>query len=197
VLRTASAAHAAILALAGAQVPVVTAVQGWAAGIGISLAALGDVVVAGQGARFRSAYTAVGLTPDGGLTHWLPALVGSARAGDLLLTNQTLTAAQALDWGLVSRVVPDDALAATATALARQLAAGPRRAQQVVRTLVRSGGLDALRAALDAEAAAISAQAADPEGREGIDAFLHRRPAVFAHPDSEAVDGPPPGSPLG
>ena len=175
VLQTASAAHAAVLALAASPVPVVTAVQGWSAGIGVSLAALGDVVVAGENARFRSSYTTIGFTPDGGLTHLLPGLVGHARAGDFVLTNRVLDAAQAQSWGLVSRVVPDGELLTTATAIARRLADGPRQAQAVTRTLLRSGDLDQLRAALDAEAAAISAQAVSTEGREGVAAFLQRR----------------------
>lgn len=182
VLRTLSAAHAAVLALAGAQVPVVTAVQGWAAGIGVSLAGLGDVVVAGESARFRSANTAVGFTPDGGLTHLLRGLVGQARAGDFVLTNRTLTAAEAADWGLVSRVVPDTDLLATATTIARQLAAGPRRAHRLTRRLLRSPDLESLRTALDTEAAAISAQVTDAEGREGLAAFLQRRDPDFARP---------------
>jgi 2-(1,2-epoxy-1,2-dihydrophenyl)acetyl-CoA isomerase len=179
VLRTASAAHAAILLLAQAPVPVVTAVQGWAAGIGVSLAALGDVVLAGDGAQFRSAYTAIGFTPDGGLSHLLPRLVGQARAGDFVFTNRALSAGEAACWGLVSRVVPDTQLQDAARTLARELAAGPRQAHRVVRGLLRSGGIDELRAALDAEAAAISAQAADPEGREGLAAFLERRTPDF------------------
>ena len=175
VLQTVSAAHAAVLALAGSPVPVVTAVQGWSAGIGVALAALGDVVVAGENAHFRSSYTAIGFTPDGGLTHLLPRLVGHARAGDFVLTNRVLDAAQALSWGLVSRVVPDGELLVTARLIARQLADGPRQAQAVTRTLLRSGELDQLRDALDAEAAAICAQAAGPEGRAGVAAFLQRQ----------------------
>jgi 2-(1,2-epoxy-1,2-dihydrophenyl)acetyl-CoA isomerase len=179
VLATASTAHAAILALAQYPVPVVTVVQGWAAGVGVSLAALGDVVLAGQGARFRSSYTAIGFTPDGGLTHWLPRLVGPARAGDFVLTNRPLDAVEAAGWGLVSRVVPDAELLDTARTVARQLAAGPRGAQRVVRGLLRTGSLQGLREALDAEAAAIAAQAAGPEGLEGVDAFLQRRTPAF------------------
>jgi 2-(1,2-epoxy-1,2-dihydrophenyl)acetyl-CoA isomerase len=179
VLRTASATHAAVLALASAKVPVVTAVQGWSAGIGVSLAVLGDVVLAADTAQFRSAYTAIGLTPDGGLTHLLPQLVGQARAGDFILTNRALDAAEAQRWGLVSRVVPEASLYSTASGIARQLAAGPRQAQRVVRGLLRDGRLDALRATLDAEAAAISAQATNPEGQEGLAAFLEHRTPDF------------------
>lgn len=178
-LRTTSATHAAVLALASAEVPVVTAVQGWSAGIGVSLAVLGDVVVAADTAQFRSAYTAIGFTPDGGLTHVLPRLVGQARAGDFVLTNRALDAAEAHRWGLVSRVVPEAQLYSTASGIARQLAAGPRQAQRVVRGLLRDGGLDALRAALDAEAAAISAQATSAEGQEGLAAFLEHRTPDF------------------
>jgi len=182
VLATATTAHEALLALAASPVPIVTAVQGWAAGIGVSLAARGDVVLAAAGARFRSAYTAVGFTPDGGLTHLLPRLVGQARAGDFVFTNRPLDATEAASWGLVSRVVPDDDLLTTARTLAGDLARGPWQAHRVARGLLRCADRETLRAALDAEAAAIAAQADGPEGREGLAAFLAHRDPDFSRP---------------
>ena len=124
----ATAASAAIEVLYGLPVPVVTAVQGAAAGGGIGLALVGDLVLAAESAKFRLAYTAIGVTPDCGASWLLPRQIGPKRALDLLLTNRTLTAAQAENWGLVSKVVGDGELGAAARALAASLAAGPAAA---------------------------------------------------------------------
>ena len=180
-----STLHSAVLALAALDVPVVSAVQGWCAGAGIGLACGADVVVAADNARFRSSYTGIGFTPDLGLTWLLPRLVGPMRAADLMYTNRALTAAEALDWGLVSRVVPGDELAGAALALARQLADGPARTHGLLRGLLRSAGREELRLALLAEADAVTSAATSAEGREGVAAFLQRR-----RPDFVAVTPP-------
>ena len=108
----ASVVHDAVLGLVSAAAPVVAAVHGWAAGAGMSLAACADITLAAESARFRSAYSAIGLSPDCGLTWTLPRLVGRARAADLMLTNRAVGAAEAAAIGLVARVVADDSLLA-------------------------------------------------------------------------------------
>ena len=97
---------------------LITAVNGAAAGAGFSLAVTGDLVLAAESATFTMAYTKAGLSPDGSASYYLPRLIGIRRTQQLMLTNRTLTAAEALDWGLVTEVVPDAELAARADALA-------------------------------------------------------------------------------
>jgi 2-(1,2-epoxy-1,2-dihydrophenyl)acetyl-CoA isomerase len=176
---TVESAHEAMLALADLDVPVVSALQGWVAGIGVSLGCCADVVIAGESAQFRSAYTAIGFTPDGGLTWLLPRLVGPARAADFVLSNRALNADDALAWGLVTRVVADTDLARDAEELAHALAAGPAHAQAKALRLLRQERRADLVRALAAEAEAVIAQSASAEGREGVAAFFEKRPAKF------------------
>jgi len=176
---TVESAHEAILALADLEVPVVSALQGWVAGIGISLGCCADVVIAGESAQFRSAYTGIGFTPDGGLTWLLPRLVGPARAADFVLSNRALTATDALAWGLVTRVVPDADLDQAAEELAQMLAVGPAHAQAKALRLLRRERRDELVRALTAEAESVIAQSASAEGREGVAAFFGKRPSNF------------------
>ena len=103
--------HGAISRFSRMNAPVITEVQGMAAGAGMSLAITGDLVFAGESAGFTMAYTAAGLSPDGSSTFFLPRLVGVQRAKELMITNRRLSAEEALQWGLVNRVIADDALA--------------------------------------------------------------------------------------
>jgi 2-(1,2-epoxy-1,2-dihydrophenyl)acetyl-CoA isomerase len=176
----ADALHLVLRRLRDVPVPVVTAVQGWAAGAGIGLALAGDVVLLAASARMRPGYVGLGYSPDGGVSWRLTRGLGAARATDLLMTNGILTAADALAAGLVSRVVPDDELPDAALDLARALAAGPTRALLRTRDLVRAADSGAaLDAQLEAEAAAIAACAAEPDGLEGVAAFLAKRRPSF------------------
>jgi 2-(1,2-epoxy-1,2-dihydrophenyl)acetyl-CoA isomerase len=169
--------HAAVSRLARLEVPVVAAVQGAAAGAGLSLACAADLVVAGESARFRTAYLAIGLTPDGGLSYSLPRLVGPRRALELLLTNRIFSAAEAREWGIATEVVPDADVAARAEALARDLAAGPTAAMGAAKRLVR---LEAsLETQMEMETRAIVAAAQGEDGLEGIAAFLEKRAPRF------------------
>ena len=171
--------HAGVEALLTIDAPVVTAVQGAAAGAGLSFVAGSDLVVAADSTRLTMAYTAAGLSPDGGATWFLPRVIGLRRTAELAITNRRLTAHEALDWGLVSQVVSDDELIATAQALATSIAAGPTRAFGVVKRLLATSPTTGLTDQLAAEATGIAASAATPEGREGIAAFLDKRPARF------------------
>jgi 2-(1,2-epoxy-1,2-dihydrophenyl)acetyl-CoA isomerase len=171
--------HGAVSRLARMDAPVVTAVNGVAAGGGFSLAVAGDLVLAAASARFTLAYTRAGLTPDGSSTWVLPRLIGLRRAQELMLTNRVLTASEALDWGLVTRVVPDEDLQAEARKLALELAAGPTRAYGSVKRLLLLSEGNALEAQMEHEARAISDAARSDDGREGIAAFLAKRRASF------------------
>ena len=164
----------ALQRLAMLQVPVVAGVQGAVAGAGLGVLLSCDVIVAAAGTKFVAAYSSIGLTPDCGVTYLLPRAVGQVRALDLLLTGRALSAAEALDWGLVTRVVDDAEVDVTARELASRLAGGPTRAFVETRRLVRSTW-DATRAAAgEEEAEAIAAAVADPDAQRLITAFTTR-----------------------
>jgi len=173
--------HAAIGHFVRMDAPVVAAVNGTAAGAGVGLVAMADLAVCAASARFNLAYTQAGLTPDAGTSFLLPRLVGLRRAMELLLLNRTLTAAEALDWGLVNEVVDDPGLEARALAIAHTLAAGARGALGATKRLI-GHALGAFESQLVLESEAIAAQAAGAEGREGISAFFEKRPPRFADP---------------
>ena len=172
-------AHAAVETLAGLDAPIVTAVQGAAGGLGLSLVAMSDIVLASEEAGFVAAYTAAGLTPDGSMTHFLPRLIGERRAAEMMLLNRRLTAREALDWGLVNQVLPKDELAAAAEKIAQRLAKGPTKAFGSVKALLRATHQNALGEQLALEKDAIVAASSRPDGREGIAAFVEKRKAEF------------------
>jgi 2-(1,2-epoxy-1,2-dihydrophenyl)acetyl-CoA isomerase len=174
-----AAFHLAVSRLVRMAPPVIAAVQGSAAGGGMSLAIACDLVVAAESARFTMAYTRIGLCPDGSSSYFLPRLVGLKRALDLILTNRVLGAQEALEWGLVSRVVPDAELMSEAETLARNLAAGPTAAFGLSKRLVQSGWTETLETQMALETQAISSLTASDDAREGIQAFLEKRPARF------------------
>jgi 2-(1,2-epoxy-1,2-dihydrophenyl)acetyl-CoA isomerase len=136
-------------------VPIVVGVQGWAVGGGLSLALLGDVLVLGRSARVRAAYTAIGLTPDGGMSWTLPRVVGASRARDLILTNRAISAAEAEAMGLATRVVDDQELRATVDRLAAELADGATDALGAARDLVHRGVVAVIRFAVTVEPLAV------------------------------------------
>ncbi len=157
---------------------VVSAVQGMAAGAGVPLAAAADVVLAGASARFTLAYTKIGLSPDGG-SSLLTATLGLHRALHLALLNPVLSAVQAHAAGLVAEVHPDDELDAAADRIVAQLLAGSRTAQVAAKRLLREVALPLAEGALRRETLSIRSCAASPDGREGVDAFIHKRPPSF------------------
>jgi 2-(1,2-epoxy-1,2-dihydrophenyl)acetyl-CoA isomerase len=179
VLRLASQFHDALEALAALAAPVISAVRGAAAGGGMSLAIAGDIVLAAESARVTMAYTAIGFSPDGGSSWTLPRLVGLRRATELMLLSERLDAAAARDLGLVTRVVPDDALDDEAAALARRLADGPAHAYAAVKRLLRASSTRGFTEQMAEEARSIAALAAAPDGREGVSAFLEKRAPTF------------------
>lgn len=171
--------HAATSRFARMRAPLVVAVNGPAAGAGFSLAVSGDLVVAGESAVFTMAYTAAGLSPDGSSSWTLPRLIGTRRTQELMFTNRRLSATEALDWGLVTRVVADAALAGEAGALVRQLATGPTRAYGVLKSLLLSSFDESLETQMEHEARGIAAMGGSADGREGIQAFLEKRAPKF------------------
>jgi 2-(1,2-epoxy-1,2-dihydrophenyl)acetyl-CoA isomerase len=171
--------HVAMAQLVRGDAPVVAAVQGSAAGAGMGLVGAADFVVAAESAKFVMAYTGVGLTPDGASSWFLPRLVGLRRAIELTLTNRVLTAGEALDWGLVTTVVADDAVAATAAELAARLARGPAGALAGAKRLLHESLEGTLESHLAREAEEIAAAAGHADAAEGIAAFLAKRPPEF------------------
>jgi 2-(1,2-epoxy-1,2-dihydrophenyl)acetyl-CoA isomerase len=171
--------HRAVHRLATMPKPFITAINGPAAGAGMSLAILGDIVLAAETAHFTAAYSAVGLTPDGGLSWTLPRLVGLRRAQDLILTNRRVDAREAVSIGLVTRTVPEDELAEAAFRQASQFATGPVAALGTCRAFLATSHTATFAEQLDAEAQSIAAACAGAEGREGVAAFLEKRPADF------------------
>lgn len=170
--------HPLLTLLRNYPVPVITAVNGVAAGIGCSYALMGDIVVAAESAYFMQAFRRVGLSPDGGSSYLLSRLAGKARAMELALLGQRLPAKTALEWGVINRCVPDDQLMATALDLAKNLAEGPK-SLAFIRKLIWDGLDSDWDAALEAEAQMQEASAATEDCAEGIAAFVEKRPAVF------------------
>jgi 2-(1,2-epoxy-1,2-dihydrophenyl)acetyl-CoA isomerase len=171
--------HDTVRALTNSPLPVVAAVQGWAAGAGMSIACAADITVGGASTQFRAAYPGIGFTPDGGMTWHLPRVVGRGRALDLMLTNRAMSAQEALAAGLLSRVVPDGDVQSEAEAIAAVLATSSTSALGGIKRLVAEGALGSLDATLDAEQASISACADSADGKEGVRAFLERRTPDF------------------
>lgn len=171
--------HSAISRFARMEKPLVTAVNGAAAGAGFSLAILGDIAISSADASFTLAYRSIGLSPDGGATWLLPRLVGLRRAQELALTGQRLTAAEAAALGLITRTVAASELGTEAASLAAQLAAGPTMAQGRTKNLLASSFSTTLETQLEHEARAIAACAGEGEAREGLAAFLAKRKPNF------------------
>jgi 2-(1,2-epoxy-1,2-dihydrophenyl)acetyl-CoA isomerase len=173
--------HSAIARFARMGKPLVTVINGPAAGAGFSLGILGDLVLAARSANFTLAYTAIGLTPDGGSTWLLPRLVGLRRAQELVLTNRRVSAEEAAALGLITRVVDDAALVAEARALADSLASSATVAIGQARRLLLSSFESSIETQMELESRAIADAAGTKHGREGIDAFANKRKPDFSN----------------
>ncbi|MGY1820452.1 enoyl-CoA hydratase/isomerase family protein [Geodermatophilus sp. SYSU D00079] len=171
--------HEVIRTLLYCPVPVVAGVQGAVAGAGIGLMGACDIVVCARSTKIRPAYGAIGYSPDGGSSWALTRALGAPRALELMLTNGALTAAEAHMFGLVARLVEDEEVHQSAIALAHAVAAGPVRAMVRTRALVRQAAVRTLEQQLDDEARLIAESAGDPEGREGVRAFVEKRQPDF------------------
>lgn len=171
--------HAAVSRFSRMDAPLIVAVNGTAAGGGLSLAVSGDLVIAAESAKFVMAYTAGGLSPDGSSTYFLPRLIGLRRAQELTFTNRLLSATEALEWGLVTSVVPDDALEQESTALAQKLAQGPTFAHGIVKKLFAESFTNPLETQMELESRGLARTIGSADGREGITAFLEKRKPNF------------------
>ncbi|WP_354701374.1 Trans-2-decenoyl-[acyl-carrier-protein] isomerase [Paraconexibacter sp. AEG42_29] len=171
--------HAGLLILRGLDAPIVAVVHSTAAGAGLSLAAGSDIAIAVDTAKFTMAYTKVGLSPDGGSTWLLPRLIGTRRATELMLMNPTLTAAQAVEVGLITRAVPADELEGAVATVVDTLRDASLASSSAVKRLLDASATSTFEDQMQLEAESIAGLAAGPEGREGVGAFLERRPADF------------------
>ncbi len=171
--------HAAVSLFARMQAALVVAVNGVAAGAGFSLALVGDIVLAAESSSFTMAYTRAGLCPDGSSSYFLPRLVGMRRAQELMLTNPTLSAQQALDIGLVTRVVADDDLRAEAAAVAGDFATSARLSTAFVKKLLLASSGNDLETQMALETQLIETCVTSPDGREGLKAFFEKRQPDF------------------
>jgi 2-(1,2-epoxy-1,2-dihydrophenyl)acetyl-CoA isomerase len=171
--------HRAVHTLLTMPKPVVTVVVGVAAGGGFALALTGDLRVASRDAWFKLAYPSSGLPSDGGMTYLLPRIVGRARAQEILFTDPRIPADDAARLGIVHRVFAAESLEAESLALAQRLADGPGFVLGTTKQLLLKGLTADLALHLDAEREAMWRAGSSPAGREGIAAFLEKRPPRF------------------
>lgn len=159
--------------------PVITAVNGAAAGVGCAIGLMGDLVIAAKSAYFLQAFRRIGLVPDGGSTWLLARTIGRVRAMEMALLGEKVSADQALEWGLVNRVVEDDQLLPTALDFAKKLASGPTVALALTRKLIWDASESDFSAALHGERVAQRDAGRTKDFKEGVSAFLQKRPAEF------------------
>jgi 2-(1,2-epoxy-1,2-dihydrophenyl)acetyl-CoA isomerase len=171
--------HPIIHAVRDMPKPVVSAVNGPAAGIGCSLALSADLIVAAHSAYFLLAFVNVGLVPDGGSSAFVPARIGLARAAEMMMLGERISAEKALDWGLVNRVVTDEALASEARELAERLAAGPTRSYAGSKALLNRRMYADLDGQLEAEADLQREMGRSKDFIEGVMAFAEKRKPAF------------------
>jgi len=168
-----------VLALQSLPLPVVCAVNGVAAGAGANLALACDIVIAARSASFIQAFSRIGLVPDSGGTYFLPRLVGSARAMGLALLGDKLHAEDAERWGLIWACVDDADLGATVDRLLEQLAKAPTRGLAAIKRALHASAGNSLHAQLDLERDLQRELGRSDDYREGVAAFLEKRPPSF------------------
>lgn len=171
--------HMGLSRLARMTAPVIAAVNGTAAGAGFSLVMAADLAIAAERAVFTMAYTNAGLSPDGSSTFYMPRKIGDRRARELMLTNRVLKAPEALEWGIVNRVVADDEVVSQATQLAEKFASGPTLAFGAVKSLLNGSFDQTLESQMELEARAIADLVVTEDGQEGIRAFVDKRKPEF------------------
>ena len=177
--RTPLKAHRLIELIIEVQLPVVCAVQGWAAGLGCQIALAADFTIAAESSRFWEPFLERGFTPDSGATWLVPRLVGVARAKELLLLGRKVTGREAADWGLIHRAVADEVLDTTVTELVATLADGPTVAIGLTKRCIHRALDGSLADALEAEANALELSSRSPDFKEGLAAFREKRPPRF------------------
>jgi 2-(1,2-epoxy-1,2-dihydrophenyl)acetyl-CoA isomerase len=172
--------HPLILGMRTVPKPVIAAVNGPAVGIGCSLALAADLIVAAESAYFLLAFVNIGLGLDGGASFTLPARVGHARAFEIAYLGERIAAAQALEWGLINRVVPDHELADAIERLAQRLASGPPGSYANIKRTINNRLYAGFEDLLDLEAALQQERAESQDFLEGVLAFMQKRPANFS-----------------
>ena len=168
-----------LMAITYCPIPTIAAVNGAAAGAGANLALAADVVIAAQSASFIQAFARIGLVPDAGGTYWLPRQIGMARSMGAMLFADTVSAAQAVEWGMIYECVADDGFAAHVQARAAQLANGPTVAYRGIKTALRESPRNDLATQLALEARLQGECGATADFHEGVAAFLGKRAAQF------------------
>jgi len=171
--------HGTVSRLARAAKPVIMAVNGIAAGGGMSLALAGDLVVAAESARFTMAYARIAASPDGSSSYFLPRMIGLRRALELHYTNRVLSAREAMDWGLVNRVHPDADFPSAIATLAKELATGPTLAFGRAKLLFHQSTQESLETQMELEAQAIAASGHTEDFRHGVAAFAKKQAPTF------------------
>jgi 2-(1,2-epoxy-1,2-dihydrophenyl)acetyl-CoA isomerase len=174
-----TAYHPFLRRLRDLKMPLVTAVNGAAAGVGMSIALMGDLILAARSAYFLQAFARIGLVPDGGSTWLLPRLVGLARAKELSLLAEKLPAEKALEWGLINQVHDDAALLEAALKLGARLANGPTRSLAMIRRLYWESPHNSYEVQIDRERESQQKAGATEDFIEGVTAFAQKRPAAF------------------
>ena len=168
-----------LLTLKNLNMPIITAVNGPAAGVGMSVALMGDMVLASKSAFFLQAFRRIGLIPDGGSTYTLPRMIGMARAMELSLLGERLSAEKALEWGLINRVYEDNELMDEAMKLARELASGPTVALRLIRKAYWESPDNNFKEQLHLEAILQAEAQLSEDALEGADAFREKRDPDF------------------
>ncbi len=167
--------HSAVSRFSRMDAPLIGAVNGMAAGAGFSFAMSCDIVIVEESAQLLSAYTSSGLSPDGSSTYFLPRVVGYKRAYELMVLNRRLTAAEALEWGIATKVVPDGESLTQAKELAAKLASGPTKAYGSVKRLLHASSTETLETQMESESRAFADVLRTEDAQEGVAAFLEKR----------------------
>ncbi len=171
--------HQAISHFVRMNKPYIVAINGIAAGGGMSLACTGDLIYASENTRLVAAYNKIGLTPDGAGSYFLPRMIGVKRAMELFYLNRPLSAAEAKEWGIINEVLPKEELLPFVIDLAKQLANGPTSAFGATKKLLLLSQQETLESQMTLESLTIAERASSFEGKEGIAAFLEKREANF------------------
>ena len=175
--------------------PVVVGVRGHAVGGGMGLAFTGDVVIAGEGAKFMSGFFRIGTVPDIGIMYHLPRLIGMARAKNFLFSGATLSAREAHELGLVAKVVPDDQIEAAGLAEAQRLAQGPAEVMGLAKVLMARSFETTLADMFAFEGFGQVLAMSNPEFREGVAAVIENRRPDFVRATAQPHAGPDDGGP--
>ena len=159
--------------------PIVTAINGAAAGVGCAIGLMGDIIICAESGYFLQAFRRIGLVPDGGSSYLLPRLIGRARAAEMMLMGEKIYGPQAFEWGIVNRVVSDEELMSTALEFAQKFASGPTKALALTKTLIWDSADNSFEQQVHAERIAQRTAGRTNDFREGVAAFLEKRPAKF------------------